>query len=84
MRRICQCSQHSFGLPLRMNGMHITQFDHERSITRNLITCVSTICHEKLTQSIALERKRFIFREMWFSLVCFILQSKVGLEVFFM
>ena len=23
-------SQHSFGLPLRMNGMHITQFDHAR------------------------------------------------------
>ena len=22
------CSQHSFGLPLRMNGMHRTQFDH--------------------------------------------------------
>ena len=24
------CSQRSFGLPLRMNGMHITQFDHAR------------------------------------------------------
>ena len=24
------CSQHSFGLPLRLNGMHITQFDHAR------------------------------------------------------
>ena len=24
------CSQHSFGLPLRMNGMHKTQFDHAR------------------------------------------------------
>ena len=23
-------SQHSFGLPLRMNGMHKTQFDHVR------------------------------------------------------
>ena len=22
------CSQHSFGLPLRVNGMHIKQFDH--------------------------------------------------------
>ena len=22
------CSQHSFGLPLRMNGMHRTLFDH--------------------------------------------------------
>ena len=24
------CSQHSFGLPLRMNGMHRTQFDDAR------------------------------------------------------
>ena len=24
------CRQHSFGLPLRMNGMHRTQFDHVR------------------------------------------------------
>ena len=24
------CSQHSFGLPLRINGMHRTQFDHAR------------------------------------------------------
>ena len=22
------CNQHSFGLPLRMNGMHSSQFDH--------------------------------------------------------
>ena len=25
-----KCSQHSFGLPLRMNGMLKTQFDHAR------------------------------------------------------
>ena len=24
------CSQHSFGLPLRMNGMYRTKFDHVR------------------------------------------------------
>ena len=24
------CSQNSFGLPLRMNGMHKPQFDHAR------------------------------------------------------
>ena len=45
------CNQHSFGLPLRMNGMHRTQFDHAcqygPSITRNLITRVLTICHMK-------------------------------------
>ena len=29
------------------------------SITRNLITRVLTICHVKLTQSTALEQKRF-------------------------
>ena len=31
------CSQHSFGLPLRMNGMHITQFDHARLDLRSLV-----------------------------------------------
>ena len=56
------CSQHSFGLPLRMNGMHMTQFDHARldlSTARNLIMHVLTICHVKLTQSTALEQERF-------------------------
>ena len=53
------CSQHSFGLPLRINGMHRTQF--EPSISRNVITLVLTICHLKLTQSTALEQKRFAF-----------------------
>ena len=24
------CSQHLFGLPLKMNGMHKTQYDHAR------------------------------------------------------
>ena len=32
------CNQHSFGRPLRINEMHITQFDHTR---------VLTICHVK-------------------------------------
>ena len=32
------CSQHSFVLPLRMNGIYRTQFDH----ARNLITRVLT------------------------------------------
>ena len=53
------CSQHSFGLPLRINGMHRTQF--EPSISRNVIMLVLTICHVKLTQSTALEQKRFAF-----------------------
>ena len=36
------CGQHSFGLPLRMNGMHKTQSDHARFdlLPRNLITRV--------------------------------------------
>ena len=56
------CSQHSFGPPLWMNGMHIMQFDHTRldlSTTHNLITHVLTICHIKLMQRTALEQKRF-------------------------
>ena len=57
----------SLGLPLRMNRMHITQFDHARlitrvSITRNEITCILTICHVKLAQSIAMAQKRFDLR----------------------
>ena len=43
------CSQHLFGLPLRMYGMHRTQFDHESppSTPHDLITCVLAICHVK-------------------------------------
>jgi len=66
------CNRHSFGLPLRMNGIHRTQFDHARqfgpSITRNLITRVLTICHMKLTQSRAMEQKRFDLRSLSLSL----------------
>ena len=58
------CSQHSFGLPLRMYGMHITQHVFEPSITRNLITRVLTICHAKLRQSTALGQKRFELRSL--------------------
>ena len=46
------------------------------SITRNLLTRVLTICHVKLTQSTALEQKRFDLRalspalcNLWLSLV---------------
>ena len=57
------CSQHSFGLPRRMCGMHRMHFDHARldllSLVFLLITRVLTICHVKLTQSTALEQKRF-------------------------
>ena len=31
------CSQHLFGLPLRINGMHITQFDHRCLDLRSLV-----------------------------------------------
>ena len=31
------CSQHLFGIPLRMNGIHITQFDHARLDLQPLI-----------------------------------------------
>ena len=43
------CSQHSFGLPLRMYGIYRTHFDH---------ACFD-ICHVKLTRSTALEQMRF-------------------------
>ena len=40
------CSQHSFGLPLRMNKMHRTQFDHARLDFLSLViwSRVLTIC----------------------------------------
>jgi len=64
MRASHVSSQHSFGLPLRMfsNGMHKTHFGS--SITRNLITCVLTFYHVKLTQSTALVQKRFDLRSL--------------------
>ena len=43
------CTQHSFGIPLRMNGTHRAQTDH--SSTRDLITHVLTFFHVKLTQN---------------------------------
>ena len=54
------CSQHSFGLPLRMNGMHRTQFDRAPLDILSLViwSRVLTICHVKLTQSAAMEQKR--------------------------
>lgn len=50
------CSQHSFGLPLRMNGMHKTQFDRARF---DFLPC-----RVKLTQSTALEQKRLDLRSL--------------------
>ena len=64
------CSQHSFGLLLRMYGMHRTHFDHAcldvLSYTRILITRVLTYCHGhvKRTQSTALKQKRFDLRSL--------------------
>ena len=60
------CSQHSFGLPLRMCGMHRVLFDQARldllSLVFLLITRVLTICLVKLTQHATLEQKRFSWR----------------------
>ena len=58
------CSQRSFGLPLRMNGMHITQFDHARLdllILVNWSRVFLTICHVKLTQSTAWRKSVLTF-----------------------
>ena len=62
------CSQHSFGLPLRMNRKHVTQFNHAHLDLLSLAfwSCMfwPTICHVKLMQSTALEQKRFDLRSL--------------------
>ena len=73
------CSQHLSGLPLRMNGMHRTQFGHTHLDLLPLViwSCMGwTICHMKLRQSAALEQKRLDLRSLlpalpnlWLSLV---------------
>ena len=85
------CSQHSFGLPLGMNGMHINAIwscTFGPSITRNLITCVLTICHVKLTRSTALEQKRCDLRSLspvllylWLLLVLVIIRKNLQLII---
>ena len=50
------CSQHLFGLPQRMSGMH------------GEATCVLTICHVNPTQSIATEQNNFDLRSLLHSL----------------
>ena len=79
------CRQHSFGLALRMNGMHRTQFDHARLVLPSLViwSCVFwPSVNVELTQSTALEQKCFDFRSLspplrnlWLLLVyfCFVL-----------
>ena len=55
------CGQHLFGLPLRMNGMHKTQFDHafRPSSPRNVIrACFDHLLSETWEQSTVLEQKR--------------------------
>ena len=59
------CTQHSFRLPVRMNGMHKSQnaillHAFRPSTPRNLITSVLTICQVQLTQRTELEQKRLI------------------------
>ena len=60
------CRQHPFGLLLRMNGMHITQFDHARLDLLSLViwSRVFWPLHVKLKQSTALEQKRFDLRSL--------------------
>ena len=61
------CSQHLFGLPVRMCGMHRTQFDHTRLDLPLLVIwsrAFLTICHMELSQSTALEQKRFELRSL--------------------
>ena len=61
---ITLCSQHLFGLLLRMNGMYRTQFGHTHLDPLPLViwSCmVWTICHVKLRQSTALEQSVWTF-----------------------
>ena len=39
------CSQHLFGLPLKMNGMHKTQYDHARFDVLPLVLSYSCFDH---------------------------------------
>ena len=59
-------SQHSFWLPLRMNGMHRAQFDCARLDLLSLVIWahVLTIYHLKPTQSTTMEQKRFDLRSL--------------------
>ena len=90
------CSQHSFGLPLRMNGMHITQFWSRvfgPSITRNLIMHVLNICQVRLTQSTGqqkcfnLQSLLLTFHNFWLKLLVifqFIYSNTPFLELSFL
>ena len=72
-------SQHSFGIPVRMYGMHRTQFDHACLELSSLVIWSSVflnIGHMKLTQSTTPEQKRFdlrllspALRNLWLPLV---------------
>ena len=58
-------SQHEFELPLRINGMHRTQFDHARLYLLPLVIWSRVFwpyATLKLTQSTAMEQKRFDLR----------------------
>ena len=60
------CSQDSFGPPLRMYGRHRMQFDNERLdlLSLEIWSFAFFTCHMKLTQSTALEQKRFDLRSL--------------------
>ena len=61
------CSQYSFGLPLRMSGIHITQFDHARLDLLSLVIWSSVFWPSvkvNFTKSRALEQNRFDLRSL--------------------
>ena len=69
------CSQHSFGIPLRMYGMHKTHFDHAcLDLWTRILMCVLTVCHVKLTQSTAMVQKQSLLPvlcNLWLLLVIY-------------
>ena len=62
-------SQHSFGLPLRMNGMYRTQFDHVRLDFLSLVIWSRVFCHVKLPQSTTTEQNRFDFLSLCWKVI---------------
>ena len=68
------CSQQSFELPLKMNGMHRTQFGQARFglstaryLIKGVLTVKTSVCQVKLkqsSQSTVLEQKRLDLRSL--------------------
>ena len=92
MHALHVCGQHSFGLPLRMNGMHKTQFDHARfdflprviwsrmfqpSVKWNL--CKSTVLEQKCFFHLDLRSSSPALCNLWLLLVLAIIRLRIAM-----